>query len=120
MKLNVASRATLPSTMMDFSCVTRKLGLLHWTSIPVDFSFSKNGSFSHSPVAFAPFNMMRTLTPFLWRGITVSRSSGCVKVNCLRATVFARGIKKIHDRLFAMVRLHDQLTPAHVALAVAL
>ena len=33
---------------------------------------------------------------------------------------FVRGIKKIHDRLFAMVRLYDQLTPAHVTLAVAL
>jgi hypothetical protein len=31
-----------------------------------------------------------------------------------------RGIKKIHDRLFAMIRLYDQLTPAHVTLAVAL
>jgi hypothetical protein len=33
---------------------------------------------------------------------------------------FVRGIKKINDRLFAMVRLYDQLTPAHVTLAVAL
>ena len=44
--------------------VTRKLGLLHWTSIPVDFIVSKNGSFSRSPVVFAPFNMTRTRTPF--------------------------------------------------------
>ena len=38
----------------------------------------------------------------------------------LEGNRFVRGIKKIHDRLFAMVRLHDQLTPAHVTLAVAL
>jgi hypothetical protein len=30
-----------------------------------------------------------------------------------------RGIKKIHDRLLAIVRLYDQLRPAHVTLAVA-
>jgi hypothetical protein len=33
---------------------------------------------------------------------------------------FVRGIKKINDRLFAMVRLYDKLTPAHVTLALAL
>jgi hypothetical protein len=38
----------------------------------------------------------------------------------LEGNRFVRGIKKIHDRLFAMVRLYDQLTPAHVTLAVAL
>ena len=32
---------------------------------------------------------------------------------------FVRGIKKIHDRLLAIVRLYDQLRPAHVTLAVA-
>jgi hypothetical protein len=31
---------------------------------------------------------------------------------------FARGIKKIHDRLLAIARLYDQLSPAHVTLAV--
>jgi hypothetical protein len=38
----------------------------------------------------------------------------------LEGNRFVRGIKKIHDRLFAMVRLYDQLTPAHVTLAVVL
>jgi hypothetical protein len=38
----------------------------------------------------------------------------------LEGNRFVRGIKKIHDRLFAMIRLYDQLTPAHVTLAVAL
>ena len=32
---------------------------------------------------------------------------------------FVRGIKKIHDGLLAIVRLYDQLRPAHVTLAVA-
>jgi hypothetical protein len=30
-----------------------------------------------------------------------------------------RGIKKIHDGLLAIIRLYDQLWPAHVTLAVA-
>ena len=38
----------------------------------------------------------------------------------LEGNRFVRGIKKIHDRLLAMVRLYDQLSPAHVTLAVAL
>ena len=38
----------------------------------------------------------------------------------LEGNRFVRGIKKIHDRLFAMIRLYDQLMPAHVTLAVAL
>jgi hypothetical protein len=38
----------------------------------------------------------------------------------LEGNRFVRGIKKINDRLFAMVRLYDQLMPAHVTLAVAL
>ena len=33
---------------------------------------------------------------------------------------FVRGIKKIHDRLLAIVRLYDQLWPAHVTSAVPL
>jgi len=32
---------------------------------------------------------------------------------------FVRGIKKIQDRLLAIVRLYDQLRPAHATLAVA-
>ena len=32
---------------------------------------------------------------------------------------FVRGIKKIHDGLLAIVRLYDQLRPAHVTLARA-
>jgi hypothetical protein len=38
----------------------------------------------------------------------------------LESNRFVRGIKKIHDRLLAMVRLYDQLRAAHVTLAVAL
>jgi len=37
----------------------------------------------------------------------------------LEGNRFVRGIKKIHDRLLAIVRLYDQLKPAHVTLAVA-
>jgi hypothetical protein len=37
----------------------------------------------------------------------------------LEGNRFVRGLKKIHDRLLAVVRLYDQLEPAHVTLAVA-
>ena len=32
----------------------------------------------------------------------------------LEGNRFLRGMKKIHDRLLAIVRLYDQLRPAHV------
>ena len=37
----------------------------------------------------------------------------------LEGNRFVRGIKKIHDRLLAMVRLYDQLRSAHCILSVA-
>ena len=37
----------------------------------------------------------------------------------LEGNRFVRGIKKIHDRLLAMVRLYDQLRSAHFTLPVA-
>jgi hypothetical protein len=88
----VAISARRSSTTMDFSCVTTKSGLVHWTAMPVCCSCAKTASFGRSPEERCGLSITRTATPRRWASMMACTRRGSLKVNYLTRNDFVAAV----------------------------